>query len=139
MTLPELRRLPRSSSLRALRVGRGDRCVLAIEDGSTYGVLSVLEMASALTGASLLQVAHPDLRLERLSRTRAATAFGPLAAASAAGQAAVLRARRDLKRLAAEPREPLPFPAEPAALLYVNPNLWFGLKVGGSVGTSRVS
>jgi glycosyltransferase involved in cell wall biosynthesis len=133
VTLPELRRLPFGRLVRSLRRGRGDRCVLAIEDSSSYGILPVLETVSVLVGASRLEVAHPDLRLEPLSRARAATALTPLVAASVGGQRAVRRAKRELRELLRSPAAELPVPAAPADLLYLNPTPWFGLTAGGSV------
>jgi glycosyltransferase involved in cell wall biosynthesis len=134
LTLPELRRLPLPEIARAVRRGRGERCILAIEDPSSYGVLPVLETLAAFTGAARVEVAHPDLRLEPVSRLRAAAALPPLAGATVGGRYALRRARRELRALRAATRIDVPVDPAPAEILYVNPNLWFGLKAGGSVG-----
>jgi glycosyltransferase involved in cell wall biosynthesis len=134
LTLPELRRLPVLEILRSIRQGRGDRCVLAIEDPSSYGVLPVLETLAAFTGAARVEVAHPDVRLENVSRLHAAATLPPLAGATIDGRVALRRARRELRDLRRQPRLAVSVDATPAEVLYVNPNLWFGLKAGGSVG-----
>lgn len=134
LTLPELRRLPLRRIVAVLRAGRGDRALLAIEDASSYGVLPVLETLGAISGARSLDVVHPDLRLERVSRARAAVTLAPLVGASAGGVLAVRRARRELAALREVPRIEVASSSPPGRLLYVNPNLWFGLKAGGSVG-----
>ena len=60
-------------------------------------------------------------------------AVAALVRASADGQLAAWRARRELAVLAGASPIELAF-EPPRRVLYVNPNLWFGLKVGGSVG-----
>jgi glycosyltransferase involved in cell wall biosynthesis len=134
VTLPELRRMAPSGIVRALRRGRGQRCLLAIEDPSSMGVLPVLELLGAVVGAARIEVVHPDLRLERVSRARATGTLPPLAAASVGGRFAVRRARRELAELRDAPRIETAIATTPERILYVNPNLWFGLKAGGSVG-----
>lgn len=134
VTLPELRRLPPTQILRSLRRGRGKPCVLAIEDASSYGVLPVLETLAVVSGASSVEIAHPDASMRRISRARAGMALPPLATATVGGRAAVRRAKRELTELASTPRIDTSSRAAPESLLYVNPNLWFGLKAGGSVG-----
>lgn len=134
LTLPELRRLPPREIVHRLRQGSGVPCVLAVEDPSSYGLLPLLEAVAALTGASRVEIAHPDLRLERVSRLRGAATVPPLIGATVGSRLAVRRARRELAELQAASRVDVRLESPPRELLYVNPNLWFGLKAGGSVG-----
>jgi glycosyltransferase involved in cell wall biosynthesis len=133
LTLSALRRLPPRKLLAALRQGRGKRCVLALEDPSSYSVLPILEGVSALVGAARIDVATPELAFEPVSRKRALAAPVPVTFASAQAQVAQRRARRELARLESAPRIDARL-RRLESLLFVNPNLWFGLKAGGSVG-----
>jgi glycosyltransferase involved in cell wall biosynthesis len=59
-------------------------------------------------------------------------ALAALARATAEGELASRTARRELRALLDAPRLELPF-GDARAVLYLNANLWFGLKAGGSV------
>ena len=134
LTVPELRRLPPGRLLRTLRSGRGERCLLAVEDASSFGLVPVLETVGAVVGASALELVHPDLSAERIPRLRAAPALASLAAASVDGRRALSASRRTLAELSASDRLAVTAPRPLERLLFLNPNLWFGLKAGGSVG-----
>jgi len=134
LTVPELRRLPPGRLLRTLRSGRGERCLLAVEDASSFGLVPVLETVGAVVGASALELVHPDLSAERIPRLRAAPALASLAAASLDGRRALSASRRTLAELSASDRLAVTAPRPLERLLFLNPNLWFGLKAGGSVG-----
>ena len=133
VSLPQLRRLPPRQALATLRAFAGRRCVLPLEDPSSEAVLPVLHAAGAIAGASKIEVVYADFRHETLSACALVRGLAALASASVEGQVALVRARRELRALLGPARARLPFPNE-QRVLYLNPNLWLGLKVGGSIG-----
>lgn len=130
LVLPELRRLGPGALARRLTSLDG-RCLVAIEDPSSEVLLPILEGLAAVTRARTIEIARPGGRRARSSRRRSAAHIASLAAASVDAQAALRFARRDLDRLLAAPR------ADPDVngrrILFLNANLWFGVKAGGSI------
>ena len=130
--LPELRRLPLSAQLRALsRVGA--LCVIALEDASSYPLRPILEALAAASPAKRIEIIHPDLRRERVTRRRAAAQLAALAAASLGGQVVLRRHRSELRELLRAPRLHARL-GDSDRIVFANGNLWFGVKAGGSVG-----
>ncbi len=132
VNLTDLRKLPVPQMLRRLRHLAGDRLLLPLEDDNSRSVLPILKALSGLTSAREIEIVYPDLRSERLHRGDAARAVGRLAVASTAAlrdaglvHVNLQRLRRAARRRAERGQGPV---------LYVNANLWFGLKAGGSVG-----
>ena len=84
-----------------------------------------------MTPARAVDVVRSDLSMERITRRRGLRALGGLAASTVEGRHALRAARRELEfllhasRAAASPDGP--------SVLYLNANLWFGVKAGGSV------
>jgi glycosyltransferase involved in cell wall biosynthesis len=134
LTLADLRRRPVSEVLPRLWSLGGCVCVLPIESATTEAVLPILESVALAARPSRIEVVGPDLSRRVVPRRHAVPALASLVRASAEGVAAVRSARRELEQLAAEPRiEPSLAPSR-SRLLYLNGNLWLGLKAGGSVG-----
>lgn len=128
--LPELRRLDPVTLLRRLH-GLNGRCFLPIEDPESDVLLPILGALAAVTRADAIDVVRADLATRRLSRTAGAAGLASLLAASADAQRALRRARRELDRLLREPRADAH--ADGRSILYLNANLWFGVKAGGSI------
>ena len=128
--LPELRRLGPVQLLRRLRELKG-RCIVAVEDPAAELSLPVLEGLAVLTRASSIEIVRWDLSREHASRARGLAALGSLTGSSLEGRRALHVARRELARLVAAPRESAELVGN--RVLYLNANLWFGLKAGGSV------
>jgi glycosyltransferase involved in cell wall biosynthesis len=128
--LPELRRLGPVELLRRLRSLDG-RCLLPLEDPNSATLLPILQGLAAVTRARTIEVIERDLSSHRTSRLQGIAGITGLAAASLDAQRALRVARRDLDALLRAPRQ------QPSAtgrrVLYLNANLWFGLKAGGSV------
>jgi len=88
---------------------------------------------ATLTDAHRIEVIHPDLRREPVSRWQIGSFAASLASASVASLTAARQCEAELKRLLNEPR--ISAVASPSKdVLYVNANMWFGIKAGGSVG-----
>jgi glycosyltransferase involved in cell wall biosynthesis len=133
ISLSELRDLSKSKIWKRLRSVRGDRIIIPIEDEGAIAVLPFLKLLAGVTSASKIQVIFSDLSQAQASRwsllsdlisiTRSSIRGG--FAASAAGTAckSILRAPR-ISAAASDSNR----------VLYINMNLWFGVKAGGSVG-----
>ena len=130
LVLPELRRLGPHALARRLTSLKG-LCLVAIEDPSSEALLPILEGLAAVTRARMIEIARPGGRRTRISRTRSAAHIATLAAASVDAQAALRFARRDLDRLLAAPRADRDVNGQ--RILFLNANLWFGVKAGGSI------
>lgn len=132
LNIAQLRRLPPAELLRRLRPRGATACFIPLEDEGSRAILPMLQAVAALTTAREIQLVGPDLSRTRVSRWRAAPSLARLLHASADGQMALRACSRELAVLLRKRRVPVPFADE--RILYVNPNLWFGLKAGGSVG-----
>jgi glycosyltransferase involved in cell wall biosynthesis len=128
--LPELRRLDPLTLVRRLRGLRG-RCFLPLEDTESDVLLPILGALATVTRADTIDVVRRDLAVQRLSRTAGAAGLASLVGASADAQRALRGARRDLDRLLSAPRDETQ--VDGRSILYLNANLWFGVKAGGSI------
>jgi glycosyltransferase involved in cell wall biosynthesis len=133
LDLAQLRRLPVSRLIAALHDRRGQAAFLALEDPSSAGALPILHAIAALARPRSITVVHDNLSVGRRTSAQLATGLAALARASADGALAATAARHELRALADAPRRPLRADAF-ERVLYVNANMWFGLKAGGSVG-----
>jgi glycosyltransferase involved in cell wall biosynthesis len=133
LTLPQLRRLRAGPLVRALREFRGRPALLPFEDAASLAVLPILHALSVVASPSGVEVIHPGLDRQPLATTDLPLGLFRLAWASVQGARAAAAARRELVALAQTPRASCELTAT-RRILFLNPNLWFGLKVGGSVG-----
>ena len=132
LSVAELRQLPVAAMIRRLRSLRFERLMLPMEDEGSRAVLPLLKLLASFTPSRSIEVFHPDLRSERVSRGDAAFGLVGTARASIAATFAMRACTRDLERLA---RAALVNPSAAAgSVLYVNANLRFGIKSGGSIG-----
>ena len=130
LVLPELRRLSIPGLARRLRSLEG-RCLVPLEDPASEALLPILEALAAATRARTIEIVRADGTHVRGSRLRGLGHLGALLAASADSQVSLRAARRDLDRLLREPRGDTPLTGE--RVLFLNANLWFGVKAGGSI------
>lgn len=131
--LAKLRELPVVDMLRELWGMRCSQLIVALEDPTSAGILPILRLIASLTRARRLSVLRHDLKSESLSRLGTLFAMVPFLGASLAGIYHVRKATREAGRLAKMKRD---FSPENAGqpICYLNANLWFGVKAGGSVG-----
>jgi glycosyltransferase involved in cell wall biosynthesis len=133
LNVPELRRLPVSKLVKTLRSLQAEHLFLPLEDKNSRAILPILQMIAAISDARFIEVVHPDLKRERVSRPQVGKSLISLAATSASAQIAARRCKRELAQLIQQPR--LAVSLQPTNhVLYINANLWFGVKAGGSVG-----
>lgn len=131
--LSELRHLPLPRIFRKLRSMKADTLFLAFEDANSYTLISVLGILAAIVPGKKKVIATPELDLKSWRRFQAIKEMMKLVAASLQGQYSLYKAGRELNRLLKMPR----FHAESSSkrrVLYLKANLWYGSKVGGSVG-----
>jgi glycosyltransferase involved in cell wall biosynthesis len=131
--LAELRRLPLLQMARVLRGLRGGPVYLLLEDESSLAALPILKAVASLSSSTSVTAVGPELRRQHVTRTEAARGLAALLAASMRGQLALRACRREVDELLATERtEQRLRPSND--VLYLNGNLWLGLKAGGSVG-----
>ncbi|HEY7996434.1 MAG TPA: glycosyltransferase family 4 protein [Steroidobacteraceae bacterium] len=133
LNISELRQVSLLNLLRGLWRIRAANLSVATEDEASAALLPILELLAALTRARRLETIDRQLERRPFSRARAALHGAHLAAASLRALLDLLLTRVRLQRLIRAPR------AEAALggsrrVAYLNCNLWFGLKAGGSVG-----
>jgi len=133
LNLAQLRRLPMRELVKTLRAHRGQPALIAIEDASSEGILPILHGVAATATSASVEVVRGDLTRERRSYRQLAAGLLALARASADGILAARAAGRELAELAAASRLDLR-PANLDRALYLNMNMWFGIKAGGSIG-----
>ena len=133
LSLSDLRRRRPSEALGCLRALRGARLVLPLEDDHSRAILPVLTAIAAVSNADVTEVRYPDLRAEPLSRWSLASSVCALARASVTALVNAAACDHQLSGLLTAPRiAPRRDAGGPA--LYLNGNLWFGVKAGGSIG-----
>jgi glycosyltransferase involved in cell wall biosynthesis len=133
VNLAEIGRLRSFATVRSLRRYRGRPAIVVIEDEASESAIPVLHAVAAAAGASEVELFRTDgtrrrMRVGELVRG----VLGSIAATAMWSLAGHRRTRRTLERLAAVPRWNEQR-SEARRVLYLNSNLWFGLKAGGSV------
>jgi hypothetical protein len=118
-----------------LRTLNPNLLTLAFEDKDSGALSPVLKLIAGVTRANRLAVAWPEGEPVPFNRRNLVNeAFG-LVMATGQSLASAVATRLDLN----SPAAPVPMPAAAGArstrkALYLNANLWFGVKAGGSVG-----
>jgi glycosyltransferase involved in cell wall biosynthesis len=133
MSVLQLRRLAPLEMVRTLRTLRSEVCLLPIEDLDSLPLVPILHVLAALCAPTRIELVYPDHSTERLAVSRAAVSASRLAVASARNLRAAALCRRELHGLLAQNTVD-PLARSTRRVLYLNGNLWFGLKAGGSVG-----
>jgi len=133
ISLSELRDRPISEIWKRLRSVRGERIVIPIEDEGAIAVLPFLKLLAGVTSASKIQVIFSDLSQSQASRWSLLSDLVSITKASVRGNLAASAARASCKSLLRMPRISTT-PSDSHRALYINMNLWFGVKAGGSVG-----
>jgi glycosyltransferase involved in cell wall biosynthesis len=133
VALPWLRRLPPPALAKTLASFAGAACYVALEDAESRPLVPILAGVAAGSCARRIELVERDLARTRISRLQAVRGVSSLLHASAGGRLALRSARRELERLVTEPPRRVPFGSAPR-ILFVNGNLWFGVKAGGSIG-----
>ena len=119
--------------LRILWSRLGETLLIPLEDVNSVALLPVLETLSSASDARRIEVVHPDLRRESVSRLMAIFHFGRMIGASIASRRSANRCRYVLEELLCAPRIDISLHDTTGDVLYLKTNLWFGVKVRGPV------
>lgn len=133
LDVPTLRRLGTLGMLRALLAHRGQQCLLPLEDPASTALRPVLHLLAAASLPASIEVVTGDMTRSRLSRLGAVGAVAGLVHASAVVRREAGRSAEELAGIARLPRADARL-GRGDTVLYVNGNLWFGVKAGGSIG-----
>lgn len=132
-TVADLRSRPTRHALKYLWGLKGDLLLLALEDANSNAVLPVLQLMSMVTRVRRVAVATPDRGIINFPRWQAVNAAASFASTSRRCISSLRTCRRELESVANEERF-IPAPSRSMRIAYLNANLWFGVKAGGSVG-----
>lgn len=130
--LAELRRGGLGGMYRALRRLEGASLYVAYEDPSSIAALPMLRIAASLTRTRSQYVVDDQLRLVPISRFAAIGEALGLLRGSVTGLWRCALATVHGRILMSTARSP--YKVKGSRILYLNANLWFGVKAGGSVG-----
>lgn len=131
LTLGDLRRRPAWRMVLELRKVRCRRLIIALEDENSRALTPAMKLLAAGTRARDLALATPDRTLHAWSRASVAREVATLVGASVAAAGAALACALERPTTSRGPSDTV---AGRGRALYLNANLWFGLKAGGSVG-----
>jgi glycosyltransferase involved in cell wall biosynthesis len=121
------------TQFRNLRKIAPDLLLIPVEDDNSRCVLPIMKLIAIATRAGRISVVDTDYAETSLSNFEAGWALGALIAATLASAFATLIASFEIRQLSRRRRHTAA--ATPIGrVLYVNANLWFGVKAGGSVG-----
>ena len=134
LSLGQIRAMPPKRMVFHLRAMNPDRLVLAFEDKDSGALSPILKLVAGITRARQLFVASPDGKLVSFGRRELVRELSGLVLATCKSWWSAIATRRDLS----VPSAPVPMSARVEGpsrkALYLNANLWFGVKAGGSVG-----
>jgi len=134
VNLAEIGRLRSLHTVLSLRRFRGRPAVVVIEDEASESAIPVLHAVARAAGATTIELylAEGGRRRLRTGELVAGVA-GSVAVTAAWTLVGRRRTERLLERLSDQPRLETFVPPADGRVLYMNSNLWFGLKAGGSV------
>ncbi len=133
LSVGELRQRPFGQMVNYMRTLKVERVLLPVEDENGSALLPVLKLLASVIPAQAIYLVQTDLRLQRVSRYETAASLFRLVVASLASRLATAHARREVSKLLGVERVTVG-KATGRCVMYLNANLWFGVKAGGSVG-----
>jgi O-antigen/teichoic acid export membrane protein/glycosyltransferase involved in cell wall biosynthesis len=133
INIAELRQVSFLNLLRALRQIDAPYLSIATEDQASIALLPVLELFASVSRARHLQTVDAQLQVRACTRAHALKHGVNLAWESLRAGGDMVLAGIALRRLQNAPRVRA-VPGASDRLAYLNCNLWYGLKAGGSVG-----
>lgn len=133
LTISELRTLSPGAMVRKLFSLRGAELRIAIEDEASRALLPILSLLASMTRTRNLIIVDENQVSRTLGRLQAIAGALQLARASLWAAISMSRGQRLMRCLLDSPRIDAPIGAG-GRVAYLNCNLWFGVKAGGSVG-----
>lgn len=116
-----------------MRSLKAERLLLPVEDENGAALLPVLKLLASVIPAQAVYLVKTDLHLQHVSRYEMGVSLFRLLGASFASRLSTAHARLEVSRLLEDDRVVVG-KASGRRVLYLNANLWFGVKAGGSVG-----
>lgn len=132
-TVSELRQGSVAALFRRLLSIRGDDLHVAIEDESSHALMPIMSMLAAVTRVRRLHATDEAQQSRTLRRVLALKSGLRLIRESLLAAWSLRRARRSMGKLLASERVEA-IEGSGRRVAYLNCNLWFGVKAGGSVG-----
>jgi glycosyltransferase involved in cell wall biosynthesis len=132
-SVSEWQKLGLTAMLSAVRAVECDLLVIPMEEPQSRGLLPTLQLLACLTRARRFEVVDGELNRTAFSRRSMFRIAPQFVGACIAGTWAVLACHWQLRRLRLRDKPAVPT-SSPRNVLYINANLWFGVKAGGSVG-----
>lgn len=112
---------------------RAENLYLASESAESEDLLSVLKSFSLISRAKRIYIIDTSFKSVRISRLSILSSLFQILVATLSGLVSLLYARLDMGRYDKDPDEDT-YTINGKNILYLNMNLWYGVKVGGSVG-----
>lgn len=133
LVLGEMRMLSPLRLLSYLRSLKANNLYIPIEEYSNQFLLPILNLMAAFVSAKSIEIIYPDLISKKLPRMKAFFSLLGFLQGSLIGLFYGCQSYYQLKKmLHAKPIDILAH--QNNKILYLNANLWFGLKAGGAVG-----
>lgn len=107
-------------------------CIL-LEDINSKAILPILLILAGISSVRRIEIFYPNLIRERVPRWKILFYIMELLLASLSSALVGYVSKNDQTRLLKQPRIPT-VNSKSGKILYLNANLWFGVKAGGSVG-----
>jgi len=133
ISMSELRGLSLSQLWARLRSIKADRLLIPLEDENARAVLPFLKIIAGLSSARQIEIIgseHSPITAKRVTLVHDVFA---ISYASIVGRSAAAAANREINALLRVPRISTGI-SRLNKILFINANLWFGVKAGGSVG-----
>lgn len=135
LLLGELRQKPLKELWRFMRTLKPEHFLLPLEDKNSHVLLPVLKIFAKVALPKKMVVVHHDLDFQEISTLGILTSFGTFLKASFQSGREFWLSRKQISQLLQSPVIPVTAQAKTDNhVLYLNANLWFGVKAGGSVG-----
>jgi glycosyltransferase involved in cell wall biosynthesis len=133
ISVSDWQRLGLLAMMRAVRNVECDLLAIPMEEPQSRGLLPTLQLLACLTRARQFAVVDGELGRAQFSRGSTFRLVPQFVGACLAGAWAALACHWQLQRLRRR-QKPAARTNSPRNVLYINANLWFGVKAGGSVG-----
>jgi glycosyltransferase involved in cell wall biosynthesis len=132
----ELSTIRKKGAIGAVTELRQQKCnnlILASESVESEGLISVLKSFALISKAKSIFLLSPQYKLEEISRWKIISSLLQILSATFSGFYALLYAFLEMRMFKKKPSKETQLKRD-ESVLYLNMNLWYGVKVGGSVG-----
>lgn len=133
LTLSELRKIPLYKVIPKL-FSINTPILIALEDSNSLAILPIIKILACFTKSSDINVIHYDKKIiDKVSRRNALWLLFQVATSTLASLGAIIFSRHETGYINQQSRINC-VDKRNKNVLYLNANLWFGVKAGGSIG-----